>query len=57
MGWFYGRFGPSNICILKKNGTEIPSDLEGISTIEFRDNIQEVSLPIRKELRQVGLTD
>jgi len=55
IGWFYGRFGPAHVCILKKVGTEIPSDLAGISTIEFGENITEQSLAIRKELREVGL--
>ncbi len=55
MGWFYGRFGTQHLCILKSVDTELPSDLAGISTIEFRENITEQSLAIRKELRQVGL--
>lgn len=57
MGWFYGRYGPPRLCILKKTGTELPSDLDGISTIEFDENIIEQSLSIRKELRQAGLVD
>ena len=57
MGWFYGRFGPHNLCILKKKGTQIPSDLEGISTIEFKEGVEEQSLAIRKELRQAGLVE
>jgi len=55
MGWFYGRFGPGRLIILKKKGTEIPSDLDGISTIEYHDNVTEKSLAIRKELRQIGV--
>ena len=45
----------NTICILKKKGTDISSDLDGISTIEFQEKIEEQSLAIRKELRQVGL--
>jgi len=55
MGWFFGRFGPQKLCILKKKGTNIPSDLDGISTIEFQEKVEEQSLAIRKELRQAGL--
>lgn len=55
MGWFFGRYGASHLCILKNAGTELPSDLGGISTIDFRENITEQSLAIRNELRQVGL--
>lgn len=55
MGWFFGRFGPQHLIILKKEGTKIPSDLEGISAIEFHHNITDKSLAIKKELRQVGL--
>ncbi len=55
MGWFYGRYGASHLCILKHTGTELPSDLGGISTIDFKENITEQSLAIRNELRQSGL--
>lgn len=57
MGWFYGRYGAKHLCILLKKGTSLPSDLAGISVIEFNDSIAEKSLQIRKELRQIGLIE
>lgn len=55
LGWFYGRFGPDRICILKKSDTQIPSDLQGILYIEFQENIGEKFRKIRNELQRVGL--
>jgi hypothetical protein len=57
LGWFYGRFGRDRVCILKKVGTEIPSDLAGIATVNFHDDVDEEVLRIRSVLRGVGLID
>jgi len=50
IGWFYGRFGPSRLCILKRAGTEIPSDLGGMVTLEFNEAVSEEFLRIKQEL-------
>lgn len=50
LGWFYGRFGPRRLCILKKADTAIPSDLRGIVTIDFKEELTEKFLEIRREL-------
>jgi predicted nucleotide-binding protein len=55
LGWFYGHFGRDRVCIMKKAGTEIPSDLSGILTIDFRDKISEGFVQIRDELGRVGV--
>lgn len=55
LGWFYGRLGPQRVCILKKAGTQLPSDLGGVSEIEFTASVSEVALQLEKELRQLGL--
>jgi predicted nucleotide-binding protein len=52
MGWFYGRFGPSRLCILKKSTTEIPSDLDGIVTIDFQNDVAEGYVKIQAELKR-----
>lgn len=55
LGWFYGRLGRQRVCILFKKGTKIPSDLDGITRIEFKDSIKEKIEDIEKELQEAGL--
>jgi predicted nucleotide-binding protein len=50
LGWFYGRFGPDRVLILKQEGTGIPSDLAGVLTKNFQTNVKEVIIDIEKEL-------
>lgn len=50
LGWFYGRLGRQNVCILFKEGTRIHSDLNGISRIQFKETILEVINEIEAEL-------
>jgi hypothetical protein len=52
LGWFCGHLGRQKVCILVKEGTEIHSDLEGISTIRFRDEITEKVLELELELNE-----
>lgn len=55
LGWFYGRLGRKNVCILRKRGTAIHSDLAGINRVEFIDSIDEAFLQIELELKAGGL--
>ena len=55
IGWFYGRLGPSRLCILKRAGTEIPSDLSGVVTLEFDTAVSEDYLQIKQELELAGV--
>ena len=55
LGWFFGRLGRENVCILAKKGTSIHSDLDGINRIDFRESIEEVVLQIDRELEAGGL--
>ena len=55
LGWFCGRFGRDRIRILRKKSTEIPSDLSGILTIDFSENLEEVFRKIGKELEDSGI--
>jgi len=50
LGWFYGRLGRDKVCILFKEGTEIHSDLHGVSRIQFRSSVSEKIEEIEKEL-------
>ena len=55
LGWFYGRLGRQNVCILFKKGTNIHSDLDGIMRIEFNESILEKITEFEKELKAVNL--
>lgn len=50
LGWFYGRIGRGNVVMLLKEGTHIHSDLDGVSRIQFRENIEDKLLEIEREL-------
>ncbi len=55
LGWFYGRLGRTNVAILLKKGTELHSDLDGISQITFVESVEEKFLDIERELQAAGL--
>lgn len=55
MGWIIGELGRENLCILYKHGTKIQTDLEGVSRIEFRDNVEEAYVGIERELKGAKL--
>jgi hypothetical protein len=55
LGWFYGHFGRDRICIVKKAKTELPSDLGGILSIDFHDEVSEGFVKIQDELKRVGV--
>lgn len=54
-GWFVGRLGIPRICLLLKDGTTVHSDIDGISRIHFRENVEEKVIDIQRELEAVGL--
>ncbi len=57
LGWFFGRYGRSRVCLLQQVGTQVPSDLGGIVSLEFDKKVQDVFLDIRKELKAVNLIE
>ena len=48
--WFTGRLGKSRIVLLLQNGVKIHSDFDGISRIQFSNNIEEKYKEIKIEL-------
>ena len=54
-GWFIGRLGKERLLILLKEGTAIHTDYDGVSRIQFRDNIEDKFLSIQEELRALKL--
>jgi len=57
LGWFYGKLGRDKVCIIFKHGTELHSDLQGISRIEFKDKVTEKTDQILKELKALKVVD
>jgi predicted nucleotide-binding protein len=51
VGWFIGRLGKHRVTLLLKQGTNIHSDLDGVSRIPFSDNVEDKFLDIQKELK------
>ncbi|MDD1757775.1 MAG: nucleotide-binding protein [Methanotrichaceae archaeon] len=54
-GWFIGRLGRERLVILFKEGTKIHSDLDGVSRIQFREDINEKVVEIQRELQAAKL--
>ncbi len=49
-GWFTGRLGKDRLLILLQNGTKIHSDFDGISRIQYDNDINDKFIQIRDEL-------
>jgi len=54
-GWFTGRLSKNRLVILLQNGAKIHSDFDGISRIQFNDNLEEKYLEIKNELIAANL--
>jgi len=54
-GWFVGRLGKERVTLLLRAGTEIHSDLHGVSQIRFDDNVEDKFLEIQRELQAAGM--
>jgi len=62
LGWFRGRYGRDRVRILKQRDVKIPTDLEGILTIDFKKSLKEKPKKkeespfdkIKKELKHSG---
>ena len=55
LGWFCGFLRRDRTCILLQTDTKLPSDLEGLSTINFAKRVEEASERINKEVKAAGL--
>mgnify|MGYP001407079851 CR=1 FL=1 len=55
LGWFYGRYGRDRVCIIKRANMEMPSDLAGILSIDFHNDISEGFVKIQSELQKAGI--
>ncbi len=55
LGWIFGRLGRARVSILLKRGTELPSDLLGINSLNFKKSVLEVIPDLQKELESAGV--
>jgi len=53
-GYFIGRLGRDRVCCLYKGDVELPSDMQGIVYIYFKDSVNEIRDKIIKELKEAG---
>ena len=54
-GWFVGRLGKERVMILLKEGTKIHSDFDGVSRVQYKEDVNDVFLKIQTELRELGI--
>lgn len=54
LGYFIGKLGRKNVCVLKKGEIELPSDILGILPYSFTDEVEEHQTEILRELAKAG---
>jgi predicted nucleotide-binding protein len=57
LGYFIGLFPPGDrrVLILRKGDSNIPSDIQGVERIDFRESIEEIHLKLKKQFEHWGL--
>lgn len=55
LGYFISRISLSNILILTKGEITLPSDLQGLVSLRFHENVSELEGKLREELRNAGI--
>lgn len=53
-GLFVGKLGRNRVCCLYTGDVELPSDLQGLLYLPFKNSVNEIQLNIVKELRAAG---
>jgi len=54
-GWFVARLGKERVVLVLGQGAEMHTDLQGVSRIQFRDDLLHSSHDIHRELKAAGL--
>ena len=54
LGYFLGKLGRSNVCVLFESGVEIPSDYSGVLFVEF-DQLGKWRMELGRELKAAGI--
>ena len=55
LGWFYGRLGRKRVTIVLNKGTQLHSDPDGVSRVEFGSSVEEAALALEVELKAAGM--
>jgi hypothetical protein len=55
LGWFMARLGRENVILISQGEIELPSDILGILSLPFKNEVHEVAAQISQQLREVGL--
>ena len=54
-GFFVGSISRKNVCCIYKEGVTLPSDLNGLIYKKVKKSVEEIGLPLMKELKNAGL--
>jgi predicted nucleotide-binding protein len=54
-GYLAGKLGREHVCCIVKKPTQLPSDLHGLVYKQIENSIEEVALPLLREMKQSGL--
>lgn len=54
MGMIMAKIGRENTIILAKDGVEIPSDIEGVFRLQFKEHIKEIHKKLAERLEKCG---
>ncbi|MGG5738605.1 TIR domain-containing protein [Bacillus cereus group sp. IBL03679] len=55
LGFFIGKLGRGNVCVLYKEGVTPPNDISGLVYKKVQHNVEEVGYELIKELKAAGL--
>ena len=55
LGYFLGRLGRNKVCCLYKSNVEIPSDINGVLYLPFKESVTECYQDIMRELRSANV--
>ena len=55
MGMVMAKLGRENMVILKKGDIEIPSDIQGLIYLEYKESVKEIKLELAKRIKGSGI--
>jgi hypothetical protein len=55
LGWFIAHLGRKGVLLLVQGDSKLPSDLSGIVTKRFNNNVSEIALSIKRELDEQNI--
>ena len=56
MGMFLAKLGRKKVAVLHKGDLELPSDIQGLNYIPFKDRVDEIRDKLAAELQEAGFT-